>query len=192
MQEHYQWIVGIQSVDWQAHFMPDMPPGSGYEILVPRISKDPALLATAILIAAGHLLAIRRAPMSQDTMRCIYELRDFVIHSINEAIQDPERAVSNPLLVAILIVASHEGLQGSAKNYHIHMQGLLRMINLRGGLSKLNESQPYFREYIVWQDTNVAAIMGCKPYHLLADGSAGAPTVKPDSRMWLLLDAVKK
>lgn len=189
-QEHYHWIVATQARDFEMHFMRDLEPGSGAETLIPGISKDPALIATAVLIAAGHMLAIRNAPMSQNISRCIYELRNFVIAHLNSAIQDPERAISDPLLVAVLILATHEGFQGSVDNYHIHMRGLIQMINMRGGLHKLDESQPYIKKLIIWQDTNVATIMKCKPYYFSAKNSAEAPTVTPNPRLWLLMDAV--
>lgn len=172
--------------------MPNAPPGAGYQVFFPGVAKDPAFLATAVLVATGHLLTVRKAPVSQNTIRCIYELRDFVIRTINKAIQDPERALSISLLAAVLIIASNEALQGSPANYHIHMKGLVKMINLRGGLSRLNDEQPYMREFIIWQDTNVATIMGCKPYHLLADGAEEAPSVVPDTQLWTAIDSVPK
>lgn len=172
--------------------MPNAPPGSGYQFFFPGVAKDPAFLATAVLVATGHLLTVRGAPVSQNTISSIYELRNFVIRTINTAIQDPTRALSISLLAAVLIIASNEALQGSAENYHIHMKGLVKMINLRGGLSRLNDEQQFMREFIIWQDTNVATVMGCRPYHLLADGADEAPSVVPDTQLWTAIDSVPK
>jgi hypothetical protein len=67
------------------------------------------------------------------------------------------------------------------------MRGLVQMINLRGGLSRLNESQKFLEEYIIWQDTNVCAIMGCEPYWKQTENQTpGLPSVSPYPAMWLL------
>lgn len=179
----------MQATDFEKHFMPDLGPNSGAHTMLPKIFKDPALLSTAALIATGHMLSIRNVAMTSNVARCIFELRRCVFNQINAALRDPKRAMSDPLIVTVLIIASHEGLQGSAENYHIHMQGLVRMINLRGGLTNLNNDQQYMKELVIWQDTNVATILGCKPYHKLTDNSSDAPTVEPNPRLWLLKDS---
>lgn len=79
------------------------------------------------------------------------------------------------------------GVPGSTENFHVHMRGLVQMINLRGGLSRLNETQKLFEEYIVWQETNVSAIMQCEPYwKQTKEHSKGLPVVDANPAMWLL------
>lgn len=98
--------------------------------------------------------------MSPLIARCIWELRSFVTRTINEALRDPERGTCDALIGAVLILAKHEGLQGKADSYHIHMRGLVQMINLRGGLVSLNRRQKYLESMVNWQDANVSAVMG--------------------------------
>jgi hypothetical protein len=92
--------------------MPTHPRGTGYETLTSRIIRDPALVGTAVLVATGHILSIRNTAMSRNVARCIFELKSFVLSVVNEALRDPQRACSDPLICAVLILASHEGLQG--------------------------------------------------------------------------------
>jgi hypothetical protein len=68
------------------------------------------------------------------------------------------------------------------------MRGLVQMINLRGGLSRLNETQKWLEEYVRWQDTNVSTIMGCaEPYwKQTKNQTEGLPEVKANPAMWLL------
>lgn len=196
--------------------MPELERGAGYETLISRVARDPALVAAAVLIATGHILAVRNTAMSRSIARCIFGLKSFVLNTVNEALRDPERATSDPLICAILILAGHEGLQGkplsperfqntgcallksrsqgralagSSENFHIHMRGLVQMINLRGGLSRLNETQKYLEAFVIWQDTNVSAILRCEPYWKLAENhTKELPSVTPNPAMWLLKD----
>jgi hypothetical protein len=76
---------------------------------------------------------------------------------------------------------------GYRENFHVHMRGLVQMINLRGGLSRLNDAQRYLERFVRWQDTHVSAIMGCEPYWKQANNpTEGLPTVQPNPRLWLL------
>jgi hypothetical protein len=110
--EHYRWIVWVQSSNFERIFMPKLPRGAGYEELTSKIARDPALVGTAVLVATGHILSIRDTTMSQSVARCIFALKSFVLKVVNEALRDPARATSDPLVCAVLILASHEGLQG--------------------------------------------------------------------------------
>jgi hypothetical protein len=94
--------------------MPGLKQGGGYETLVSRVVRDPALMGSAVLVATGHILAIRNKPMSRNVAQCIFELKSLVMNTVNEALRDPERATSDPLICAVLILASHEGLQGKS------------------------------------------------------------------------------
>lgn len=92
--------------------MPNDPRGSGYEIFTSALVHDPALVRMAILIATEHIMSIRNKEMSPNVARCILGLKTFVLKAVNEALNVPERATSNALICAVLILASHEGLQG--------------------------------------------------------------------------------
>ncbi|USW57054.1 Putative fungal transcription factor [Septoria linicola] len=189
LQAHYKWIAFAQSPDFERIFMPEHKRGYGYETLISRIARDPALVSAAVLIATGHILSVRNSGMSGNIARCIFESKNFVLNTVNEALRDPTRATTDPLVCAILILASHEGLQGKHENYHIHMTGLVQMINMRGGLSVLNETQKSLEAFIIWQDTNVAAVAGCEPYYKqTVNRTEGLPVVKANPLMWLLKD----
>ncbi|KAI5362993.1 putative fungal transcription factor [Septoria linicola] len=179
----------VMSPDFERIFMPEHKRGYGYETLISRIARDPALVSAAVLIATGHILSVRNSGMSGNIARCIFESKNFVLNTVNEALRDPTRAITDPLVCAILILASHEGLQGKHENYHIHMTGLVQMINMRGGLSVLNETQKSLEAFIIWQDTNVAAVAGCEPYYKqTVNRTEGLPVVKANPLMWLLKD----
>lgn len=197
LQEHYQWIAAAQAPDFERQFMADRPPRYGYRTLITTIPQDPALVAVSSLNSASHILAVRSAPISQylynrsDSVsqlvtHCIGRLRGLALDRINAALGDPKRACSDPLICAVLLMAAHEGLQGSRQNYDIHMKGLIQMINLRGGLSAINDSKPFLGPFIAWQDTNIATILRTPLYHKMALGAELAPVVTPNPMAFLL------
>ena len=82
---------------------------------------------------------------------------------INTALADPQRALSDQLIVAVFNIAIVEAVFGSKEEYHIHMQGIMRMLGLRGGLATLTYDG-YIEQVIEWYDVNCSHIVGCERY----------------------------
>lgn len=59
------------------------------------------------------------------------------MRTINEALDDPVRATSDHLIIAVLLLATCEALHGMQESYPVHMLGLMNMVNCRGGLRAL-------------------------------------------------------
>lgn len=95
---------------------------------------DPALFNVRLLFASGDLIRLNVLP--PDT--ALY-LRDQAVRSINEALDDPVRAISDSLILAVGRIALHESMYGdrSAANL-IHRPAQYRMIMMRGGLGALD------------------------------------------------------
>ena len=67
-----------------------------------------------------------------------YWLQAQAINAINEALSDPKRATSDPLILAVGRIALHEALYGDKKAANsIHRPAQKRMIQLRGGMKDL-------------------------------------------------------
>jgi hypothetical protein len=56
------------------------------------------------------------------------------MRAINSALEDPTRATSDHIIIAVLLLATCEALHGLRESYPVHMRGLMEMINHRGGL----------------------------------------------------------
>lgn len=145
-------------------------------IFLPFLFTDPALTSAIVLIAVVHRLFemdIRHPPLE------LLRLKGFVITAVNTALEEPIRACSDQLLFAVANLAIYEAVFGNADVYHVHMQGLLRMLRLRGGLSSMG-FDGYLEKVLMWYDTNCANIVGCEPYfgELKMLPEAMAPDVK--------------
>lgn len=96
--------------------------------------EEPALFNVRLLFASGDL--IRMKALSPGTALW---LRDQAIRSINEALNDSVRAISDPLILAVGRIALHECMYGDrgAANF-IHRPAQHKMIMMRGGMGALD------------------------------------------------------
>ena len=137
------------------------------------------MLTTAILLTARHQFAVLgREASGHDGVR-IANMESFLLQRINEALQDPVRGISDQMLVAVALYAAYEIKHGNGARYHVHMTGLLQMINLRGGLREIGQQDPYVERLLLWQDANTARLAGIQGYFQNLDTSLDGPLSRP-------------
>ncbi|CAI7598148.1 unnamed protein product [Penicillium viridicatum] len=124
----------------------------------PLVMTEPALFSVIILLAASHYAALQSNPSG---MRIdLLSLRCEAILSINHCLEAQQPGTVNDALIgAIAKMASYEAMFGSLENYSIHMQGLARVIDLRGGLTTLGLNGLLYR-MVIWIDRNSAFLHG--------------------------------
>ncbi|KAJ5426442.1 hypothetical protein N7465_001512 [Penicillium sp. CMV-2018d] len=124
----------------------------------PLVMTEPALFSVIILLAASHYASLQSNPSG---MRIdLLSLRCEAILSINRCLEAQQPGTVNDALIgAIAKMASYEAMFGSLENYSIHMQGLARVIDLRGGLTTLGLNGLLYR-MVIWIDRNSAFLHG--------------------------------
>lgn len=127
----------IQTPEWERQYAPLTKPGIAYKHLIPGLFKDPALIASCMLLSLSQLIASRKQPIEPRIIHGILQLRGHVMRSINEALEDKTRGACDHVIVATLLLATCEALHGLRESYPIHMIGLMDMVNHRGGLREL-------------------------------------------------------
>lgn len=112
---------------------------------------DPALFTVRLLFASGDLIRLGVLPPETALW-----LRDQAVRSINEALDDPVRAISDPLILAVGRIALHESMYGdrSAASL-IHRPAQQRMIMMRGGMGAL-EFPELVKRLMRWADRVMA------------------------------------
>jgi hypothetical protein len=125
---------------------------------------DPILLSTAVLLGVRNQLDVLGRCIDGQTFASVLHIERFLMQSINAALGDPVRGISDQMLIAVALCAAYEIKHGSGACYHVHMQGLVQMINLRGGLIAIGSPDPYIVRLLVWIDTNTSKLAGCRPY----------------------------
>ncbi|EME42089.1 hypothetical protein DOTSEDRAFT_133875 [Dothistroma septosporum NZE10] len=129
-----------------------------------------------MLVAVTHKLW-----MDGVSPRCpgITNLKGLVISALNSAVQDPNRAITDQVLFAVSNLAGYEVLFGNKATYEIHMNGLTRIIRLRGGMGNLG-FEGGLERMLLWHDMNFSSIARHEPY---LEGLATTPRLhaaKPD------------
>lgn len=127
----------------------------------PLVITKPCLFLVILLIAASHYAAVHGA--TNDLKLNLLSLRYEAIQAINEALSSDPEALDDALVGAVAKMASYEAMFGCPENFDIHMRGLLRMINVRGGLSTLGLGG-LLRRIVVWIDRNSAFLHGWSLY----------------------------
>lgn len=128
------------------------------------VYTDPILLSTAVLLGVRNQLDVLGRCIEGQAFTSVLQIERFLMRSINDALGDPVRGVSDQMLIAVALCAAYEIKHGTGACYHIHMQGLVQMIHLRGGLLAIGSPDPYIVRLLTWIDTNTSKIAGCKPY----------------------------
>jgi hypothetical protein len=128
------------------------------------VYTDPILLSTAVLLGVRNQLDVLGRCIDGQTFASVLQIERFLMRSINDALSDPNRGISDQMLIAVALCAAYEIKHGTGACYHIHMRGLVQMIHLRGGLLAIGSLDPYIVRLLAWIDTNTSKIAGCRPY----------------------------
>jgi len=89
----------------------------------------------------------------------IFALRSMAISGMNEHLLSPVSSLSDELVGAILHVAAYEALFGDRDAFAMHMNGLRKIVQLRGGLSTLG-LDGLLERMILWVDANACFATG--------------------------------
>jgi hypothetical protein len=94
---------------------------------------EPALFYVRLLFASGDLIRLKCL-----NPEVSYWLQAQAINAINEALSDPKRATSDPLILAVGRIAMHEAFYGNKEAANtMHRPAQKRMIQMRGGMKAL-------------------------------------------------------
>ena len=136
---------------------------------LPFVLSDPASVHAFMLISASHYGRVRGSKVHAIDL---LQLRGMAISEINRALRDETRGTSDQLIAAVAKMASYEALFGDRTICNTHMQGLTRMVSLRGGLPALG-LDGFLERMILWVDSNTSHITGTRLYF---DRSAFPPS----------------
>ncbi|KAH6713438.1 hypothetical protein BKA61DRAFT_74860 [Leptodontidium sp. MPI-SDFR-AT-0119] len=73
------------------------------------------------------------------------------ISAVNDDIADPQKQVSDSTIATVASMANIENLNGNPENSIIHLNGLKRMVEMRGGLDCLG-MQGILQRVVLWAD----------------------------------------
>lgn len=95
--------------------------------------SEPALFYVRLLFASGDLINL--GVLNREVS---FWLQAQAITAINEALQDPKRATTDALILAVGRIAMHEAFYGNKEAANrMHRPAQRRMIQMRGGMKAL-------------------------------------------------------
>jgi len=118
------------------------------------------VLSSPVLLSAATLVIISRLRYLQGQTHstlALLKLRGFVIDGIQTALADPIRSTSDHIIMAVAVMSVYEALFGHKELHHVHMEGLRRMLELRGGLHWL-DLDGLLESLLLWYDAHTANI----------------------------------
>ncbi|KAI1779672.1 hypothetical protein F4818DRAFT_149031 [Hypoxylon cercidicola] len=99
--------------------------------------------------------------------------------SVTKRLADPVASDSEGLVIAVTGFVCHDSSIGNFDRFRVHMEGLKRIVEKRGGLEAL--SNPFLRLMISWLDISGATYLNAKPRFGVPEGSIREVDVGTDS-----------
>ncbi|VUC27859.1 unnamed protein product [Clonostachys rosea] len=121
----------------------------------PLVISDLAIFQTIMLLSAANAASLKPNLYSKTHL---LELKSDAINSINRDIRHGAHWASDALIGACAKMASFEAMYGNLDSFHVHMAGLCRMLELRGGLDALGLGG-LLRRIVIWIDLNSAFLL---------------------------------
>ncbi|PNS18413.1 hypothetical protein CAC42_6230 [Sphaceloma murrayae] len=124
---------------------------------IPLTMTDPAAFYAIMLMAATaySCLNVQLAHAIN-----LMALKGKALAAINQALSDPKRRFNDATIAGIMKMASYEAAFGNTEVFHAHMDGLERIVRMRGGLPELGWDG-LLERMILWVDTNASHALGC-------------------------------
>ena len=122
----------------------------------PFILHDRRIFNVIVLFSASHY-AMRSADPTAFA-RDILWLKQRALFTLNQALCSTTVFVEDTVIAATAKMASYEAIFGAESEYHTHMDGLERMLDLRGGLSALG-LDGFLARLLLFIDNNSAFLL---------------------------------
>ncbi|KAI9375164.1 hypothetical protein BJX61DRAFT_191922 [Aspergillus egyptiacus] len=142
----------------------------------PLVMSEPSLFRVIVLLAASNYASMLDLTDMKLALLC---LRCEAVQAVNDSLELQSSAVSDALIGAIAKMASYEAMYGDVDNYAVHMRGLKRAVELRGGLSSLGLGG-LLRRIVIWIDRNGAFLNGSALYFPCESFAPGQPLPDPN------------
>lgn len=127
----------------------------------PLVVSDNAPFQVVMLLAAANYASVNNI----STLGChILRMKAEALTIVNQTFKDEKKLTSDCLIGAVAKMASFEAMHGDIPSYKMHMEGLVRMVALRGGLDSLGLGG-LLRRIVVWIDLNSSFLLNVPRYY---------------------------
>ncbi|KAI1033207.1 hypothetical protein LB503_008571 [Fusarium chuoi] len=106
------------------------------DVWLPLDLSNPASFNALMALSAAHLSRMQGFSQSEVAL----EFKSEAVRIVQLWMQDPERAVSDDVLAAILRLLTYERYWGTEAEWIIHHKGLMNLVEARGGIAALSSN----------------------------------------------------
>lgn len=120
----------------------------------PFIMKNATTFYAALAFAGSIYYFRLKRPVEAPRL---LDLRQKAILGINDSLSKIQYGPEDATIGAVFCMSLLESMYGDAQSYRVHMKGLQRMVQMRGGLTHLG-LQGLLERMILWLDFNHAKV----------------------------------
>lgn len=155
-------------------------PGSLRAVFFPWAVQHEAIVGSMVFSAGCSFVnyAPLRPADREFVRNCLLEHRLKALAAVQKLLADPDTATGDVAIASVLKLACTEAAFGTRRSYEHHMQGLSRMVEMRGGVKELGV-EGILGRLVYWVDFNAACLRN------------GQTFIKGDDRPHLTFDAAR-
>ncbi|KAK5174277.1 uncharacterized protein LTR77_001357 [Saxophila tyrrhenica] len=117
------------------------------ELWWPFVRSDEVLFNVVLLLSGLDRVQLQ---LQQHNSVHTRQLMDQCLTLLNTRIQDPVAGTNDQTMVAIATLASMEHDRGNMRALDMHLEGLKRVVELRGGLDNVRTTNPMAANLVFW------------------------------------------
>lgn len=129
----------------------------------PMVRSEPACFEVVMLLSAFNMVSLNK---HTGMASILLQLKASAIDRINDDLArglGNSKSLCDGTIGAVAKMASFEAMHGDQRSYAVHMAGLKRMIELRGGLDCLG-LDGLLRRIVIWIDVNSSFLLNTSRY----------------------------
>lgn len=147
----------------------------------PMVISSPLVFQVIVLFSASHFATCTEDMTLGPTL---LQLKQIAIQGIIRKLAESKGQVHDELIAATAKMASYEAIYGDESSYHAHMQGVAKMLQLRGGLQNLG-LEGLLARLLVFIDSNSAFLLNAS-LHLQGSSFPRQPAfILPNPRQFI-------
>lgn len=115
-----------------------------------------------LLLSAGNYITVKGGIAAEAGFE-MEQLRMNALGSINAAMNEPGKYLTDSVIGAVAKMASFEAMHGDEQSFRLHMDAVKKMVAMRGGLQSLGLGG-LLRRMLIWIDLNGGFLLNMPRY----------------------------
>ncbi|KAE9363350.1 hypothetical protein N431DRAFT_423933 [Stipitochalara longipes BDJ] len=168
------WIIELSPIMCPLEHAAKKTPNPVTQVLVPLAIKH-ASMFHALLAFSSSLMDARSGRTTGSATTLAHRVN--TIRLINESIQDIQQATSDTILASICFLQASDCMFKDFKGQINHMDGIYRIVALRGGVDSVRTTMPLIYWRVIWADQMRSLLADTPPRYRLYSSPLRFPPI---------------